>query len=190
MIQIPCFCKHNKMVLLSFSVLIFLIFVVTFEPNLNLAPPKEEGLPDFSFEDVLITEIDEGVVTWQVHASKASLFDSDNHIKLEQSVGDVFEGERKIVSFKSPLGTYSLESALLHLEEAESDVYFENRDVNVNAGTMEWDFNRREMSGEGIVLVESEFMSLAGEALSVDYETNTIKLFGNVNAMIRTEEPL
>jgi len=180
------FCKHNKIILVSFIVLGFFLFVLTFEPTLNLAPEKEEGLPDFSFEDVDITEIEDGVMLWNVQAKKASIYENDNTIRLQESEGDVFENARKTVHFKAPLGRFSIDDESLYLIDAETVVFFPENTMNVNAHELTWNLKTNDMIGEGIVLVESNVISISGDRINVDYYNNHIVLDGDVSVNVRS----
>lgn len=163
---------------------------MTFEPKLNLAPPKEEGLPDFSFEGVLITEVHNGDVLWQVFSDEASIFDEENYIQLDHSHGSVFENEREIVAFKAPLGLFYLSDNQLSLTDAESVLYFETNTMNIEAKELNWDLTQQEMIGEGLVFVQSDLITLSGETLYLDYHHNKVRLVNDVAATVNIKEEL
>lgn len=66
-------------------------------PSLDPEKPKEK-MPDFSFEDVTISQIDEGKLTWEIHAQYATLDKKDQNqlVTLHQADGLFMVQERPI----------------------------------------------------------------------------------------------
>ena len=185
--NLTLFCKHNKSILLAFIIVLFLGFVITFEPEIPRIPEKEEGLPNFSFEQVLITEINDGDILWQINAEKASIFEETQEIDLRESSGDVFEDNQKIVSFQSPFALYSIGESIMTWKDAVSMLYFESKQVHVNAKQIKWNVAEQIMLGNHVELRDSNNLFVSGQRFSIDYEKNIIKLNGNVFADISSK---
>lgn len=163
-------------------------FVLTFEPEIPEIPEKEQGLPDFSFENVLITEINDGDILWQINAEQASIFEENQKIDLRHSSGDVFEEGEKIVSFQSPFALYSIHDSVMTWRDAISVLFFDTKQVHINAKYVNWNVLHRYMEGNQVELRDSNNLFVSGQRFSIDYENNNIKLNGDVFADITPKE--
>ena len=71
-----------------------LIFYVVFFVDIDLTQwaPKEDDVPDFKFENVIISHVNNGVVEMELNASSATIYRDSNKVHLKKAKGVFYFG--------------------------------------------------------------------------------------------------
>lgn len=160
-----------------FALLLGLVYYVSiFEPNIDLPEVVTDDRPDFSFDDVVITHIEDGNLVWEIQSNYAEIDKKDKTIQLKRVAGIVFQDDKKQVSFNAPSALLGMDQSDMILEEPKAVVSLPNQDVNVRTQVLLWKAAEKMFYGSGGVEIFSDYMRVTGRRLTVDVVRQNIKI--------------
>lgn len=154
------------LILVAFSLL--LLFVTVYEPRLNIPKIPTKKLPDFSFEEVRISHIDDGVIKWQLDSKLASIDKIDAKVDMVSAEGQIYDDEKLVVSFKAPEVVMGMDASDMTLKKAKTQFYLENRVIYLNSEVLQWYSSMKQFVGTKGVEVVSDGIRLTGHSFRVD----------------------
>ena len=179
------FFKNNLGLLLTvFFVGSFLIFVSFFQPHLPVTPDNDTQLPDFSFEDVIVSHIDNGQLQWQVEAKSASIHKLEDEINMKELKGCIFDRGKKVVQFKAETADMKMNQSDMILHESESELYIEKEAILIKTDQLSWFSDQRSFLGEGAVRLVSTFMTMNGAFFEASLPLKTMRVYDAASARI------
>ena len=169
-------------IILTFFGLIFFSFL---EPDLSNFTIIPVDRPDFQFESVTFSHIQEGELTWSFTADAATIDKVDQIASLLSVMGDFFKDGEKILSLESPRGVLNMETSRINLDVAEIFYVVNDKPVTLNARLLSWDPDVQKFEGKGDVSVMSGSVDIKGEYFFVDLEKQHIEMSKNSRASIK-----
>ncbi len=109
--------KINTGLLLSMLGAIFYV-VFFYDVSLYQPLPKPDDIPDFQFESLTVSHINNGVVELELQAENAVIYRGSHDVRLEGVTGAFYFGEGDNVLFESPYSQYDLNNREMVLENA------------------------------------------------------------------------
>jgi len=151
-------------------------------PEITDLPEKKRGLPDFRFEDIVISEFDSGNSVWEINARQAHLYrDSDNSF-LKGVAGTVYDDDKEIIAFEAPKAELNLNKSILRLIDVVASIKFDTLETNIKADELIWDGEKQSFEGRGQVQIESELGLMKGDYFLVSIPIRKIRLESNSEA--------
>ena len=170
-------------------VLVALVFYVSnYEPNINLPEVVTEDRPDFSFEDVIVSQIDNGELIWEIHSNYAEINKSDKKVRLRKVQGKIFDNDKRIVTFNSPTAELGTDDSGMVLNNPKAIVYLPTQQLNIRTKNLVFNSTSRVFEGVGGVEVTTTYMRITGKRLMVDTQTKKIRIIEDAFAEIYEAE--
>ncbi|MBT5955034.1 LPS export ABC transporter periplasmic protein LptC [bacterium] len=164
---------------ISFVAFVYMFFSA---PEITDLPEKKRGLPDFRFEDIVISEFDSGNSVWEINARQAHLYrDSDNSF-LKGVAGTVYDDDKEIIAFEAPKAELNLNKSILRLIDVVASIKFDTLETNIKADELIWDGEKQSFEGRGQVQIESELGLMKGDYFLVSIPIRKIRLESNSEA--------
>jgi LPS export ABC transporter protein LptC len=180
--------KHGLYVLAFLIVFGFLLFVSLYNPKLELGQYNSDHLPDFSFEDVEISQLVDGKLKWQLHSEYAEIMKKDNYAKLNDADGKIFDKGEEVIKFKSKYATVSLEDSTMDLDRANAQFFMNGDVVDLSANTLTWDPKTKQFVGHDNIKLKSKLATLYGDYFYVNVPFKILKVNTNSRAEVYTPD--
>lgn len=174
------------MIVISFFALT--LFSVIYQPKLSSPPLKEEGLPDFSFEDVIVSHIYDGDLVWELESDSADIRKEDNVVHMYDAKGEIYEGEKPAVNFEAPLAKIYMHESDMEMQDAHAEFFLETKRVTLFSNVLNWYAEVKQFVGRDYVKVKTDGIELVGEAFHVDIPVKRMKVAQNAKASIEVIE--
>jgi len=171
-------------------VVAYLFFVVLYKPKLFIPPVKAANLPDFLFEDVTISRINNGKLVWELESAKASVSKADQKVVLDGVKGDFLTLKDAPISFNSKSADYFMDDPKLSMKYAVATIKYEDDPITLHAETLVWSEKSNELIGQGGIKIVSPKIDLYGETFVVNIPAQRIKINHKAHADIRFKETL
>jgi hypothetical protein len=185
MIKVPRYLGTYLIVMAFFGLT---IFTVIYRPKLSMPPTKEAGLPDFSFEDVIVSHIYDGDLVWEVESDSAAIYKENNVVNMYDAQGDIYENDKPAVRFQAPVARIFMHESDMELSDATAEFYLETKKVTLFSKVLNWYAEVKQFVGREYVKVETEDIELVGEAFHVDIPVQRMKVAQNAKASIEVRE--
>lgn len=185
MIKMPRYIGTYLIVMAFFGLT---LFTVIYQPKLSTPPVKEEGLPDFSFEDVIVSHIYDGDLIWELESDSAAIHKKDNVVRMYDAKGDIFEGAKPAVHFRSPLAKIYMHESDMELMDADAEFFLETKKVVLFSKVLNWYAEVKQFVGREYVKVKTNDIVLVGEAFHVDIPVKRMRVAQNAKASIKVVE--
>lgn len=169
-------------VFLGFCAIVMFTFL---EPDLSNFSVIPVDRPDFVFESVTFSHIQDGNLTWSFSAQSAAIDKVAKIAQIKNVNGEFFQAERSILKVKSPSGRLNMETSKMLLETAELYYTVKENPVTLNATELRWDPDTRRFEGRGDVAVLSGHVKLTGEYFLVDVANQKLIMSENSRASIQ-----
>jgi LPS export ABC transporter protein LptC len=167
-----------------FTGVAFIAFVYLFfsSPEVTDLPGKKGGLPDFRFEDIIISEFDSGKAVWEINATHAHLYRDSETSFLRGVEGTVYSDEKELVVFKAPSAELNLNKSILKLLNVVASINFDTLTTIIRADELVWDGAKQSFEGSGQVQIESELGVMKGDYFLVSIPFRKIRIESNSKA--------
>lgn len=163
----------------------FLLFVVFYKPTFNISPKKAENLPDFLFEDVTISRVNNGELIWELQSVEASVDKKEATIYLETVQGDILNLKGVPISFFSRSAVYRMDSSFLVLKMATANIHYQEEAVLLVANRLVWSENSERLIGKEGVRVFSNHIDLSGGSFEVNIPQQKVQIRHLAHADVR-----
>ncbi|RAP31553.1 hypothetical protein DID78_00950 [Candidatus Marinamargulisbacteria bacterium SCGC AG-343-D04] len=110
----------NKISVVVLGSILVVIFYVLFFFEVPIHFPKEKSgmVPDFMFENVRISHINDGVLEVEVEAENAVIYKGTQDVLLDKGKGTFFFSEGDYLKIDFPVGSYNLQRGAMDLNDA------------------------------------------------------------------------
>ncbi len=169
------------------SVLAFLFFVNFYRPKLNLGTYNSDHLPDFSFEDVEISQLVDGKLKWQLRSEYAEIMKKDDHAKLKTATGKIYDDGKEVINFKSGFATVHLQNSKMSLNKATAQFLMNDDNIELSAETLTWDPKKKQFIGHDNIRLKSKLATLYGDYFYVNVPFKILKVNSNSRAEVYTD---
>lgn len=182
--------KATKQFLILVSILALFVgvtFISLIEPNLPRAIPHDPNAPDYVFEGVNITHLDEGVVTWELDADAAEISKKTGEATLVQVEGRFIEAESVVAIMRGPIATLNMQTADMHMNDAVVNYVAEAQPVTLNASELIWNAMGETLEGSGLIKIDAGNFILTGDYFNVSVPQKKLVVSANSEATIYQE---
>lgn len=164
------------------------LFTVVYQPTLIAPPIKEEGLPDFSFEHVVVSHIYDGDLIWELESDSADIRKDDNVVRMYEAKGEIYEDAKPAVHFQAPIAKIYMHESDMELSDANAQFFLETKRVELFSKVLNWYAEVKQFVGHEYVSVKTDDIELVGEAFHVDIPVKRMKVAQNAKAKIEVKE--
>jgi len=168
-------------------VLLFITVIIIFSlkrPDVPLIPKKEKK-PDFTFENVKISQLDQGKVKWVLYANDAEIDKDKGITRLKTVKGTLFNNLQKNLVFTSPTATLSSVNGVIRLAKTQATVYGSGMPVTMSCNAMVWNSKKHRLIGKGDIRIHTDTISITGRMFQADIPVTKIKIYNEATAIIR-----
>ncbi len=160
-----------------------IVYLALIEPQLPPPIKKPLNQPDFVFENVRLSLLDQGEVNWEMDSSK-SVVVNDELTELYDVRGRFYRNDRVVAALKSPMGKLNMTRSDMALEKAELVFTGQGRPVTLNADVINWKSDMSQLEGRGHVRIQSDGIQLLGSYFLVDIQKQLLIVSANSSARI------
>ena len=172
--------------LLCFGLLI--LFVLVFEPALPLMNKKKKGLPDFFFEGVVISQIDDGQLKWEIRSDKASIYKGKDQVDLINVDGNLFEKDESVVLFKSDGASLTIDSSDLNMNEVNATFNVQGKPYRLKSDTLNYESSIDRFIGKGNLVLKSHLLTVEGDYFQVELPVKRLLISNDARAKIYNQD--
>jgi len=167
-----------------FFVLMGLVFFSLIEPNIPHPPAKGDSRPDWAFENVRFSLLENGEKVWEIESEVAEIYKKDHVATLQIMKGHIFDGDKAIVDFSAPVARIDIVNFNMEMTDASAEYHLSERTVFLETSNLKWDSAKQEFLALGNVAIVSEGLHLSGESFRVNIRTRKMTLEENSKAVI------
>jgi len=170
---------------ISLTVL-FLLFVTFYTPKLKSYSIKPD-IPDFQFQDVTISQVEEGVLKWEIQADEAEIYNGKALLKMKMVSGNIYQNIEPIIRFIANASSYDISKnemifTRVHVDFLSSPkFYLKSEELFFNA-------NRHILIGRRHNKLSNSFLELVGENLYLDLFKQQLKMTDHAKATFYPEQ--
>ena len=180
----------NKKVKIGLGITLFTLIIIfsLIEPDITKPKLKDKKVADFEFEDIKITLLSDKKTEWILNAEKAFLYKNSDLSYLQSVNGEIFDKNKKQVSFNSVTANIALENSDMVLSQAEATILHDKRNIIVSANTLVWNSNTKLFQGKNNTSIQTRGITLKGNEFKIDVPFKKLTLSQNGKAVIRPYE--
>ncbi len=160
-----------------------IVYFALIEPQLPTRIRKPLNQPDFVFEKVRLSFMDQGIMNWEMDSSRAVVV-NDQMTQLYEVQGRFYRNDMVVASLTSPIGTLNLLRSDMLLQRAEVVFRGQGRPVTLNADVLQWKSDSSQLEGRGHVTIQSGGLELTGRYFLVDVMRQLLVVSANSSARI------
>jgi hypothetical protein len=155
-----------------------LIFYVVFFVDIDLTQwaPKEDDVPDFKFENVIISHVNNGVVEMELNASSATIYRDSNKVHLKTAKGVFYFGAGDFFLLDSPSADYDMLTQAMQLEDASMAYLNQGTPLWVYSKWLQWNPEGQEIISETDSDLYFRDMKIKTRYLKLDLAENKMYL--------------
>lgn len=172
---------------LGFIVLLSL-FVTFVEPALDLPSMKDENLPDFSFEDVQMTQFDNGVQQWFISAKKADVISKKDLVLFSETSGNIFSVNGDEIIFDASTINYLIQDKQMNFEVASLNFLIGEKQFELFSNHLNWDYDRNQFLGSNGVKIKNEDVEILGDRFMADLPIEKLNVSTKVRARLKVNK--
>jgi LPS export ABC transporter protein LptC len=164
-------------------VFIGMVYLALIEPQLPAPIRKPLNQPDFMFENVRLSLLDQGEVAWELDSLKSVVL-NDELTDLYEVKGRFYKNEHPIVELKSPSGQLNMKKSDMVLKNAEVVFKGQGQPVTLNSDILNWKSQKSQLEGHGNVRIYTQGLLLKGNYFLVDMQKQVLIVSANSSARI------
>lgn len=181
----------NKMVI-TYAVILtaftaLLLFVVH--------PPKIVDIlitplnkPDYSFENVTISLLDDGAPVWEIDAQYAALDKKKGLTTLQTVSGNVYNRTgSKVFHFTSPVSTFHMNKQEMKMNLPETTIYAADAPIYLSCDTIKWSPKENTLDGYGNIKTRYKNTVMTSSRFHADIPITSIAFSGKADAVINLD---
>lgn len=177
-------CKQFFIFISIVLLFVGIIFFSLIEPNLPRPIKSDPNAPDYVFEGVSITHLDEGVVTWELDADTAEISKKTGEATLVSVEGRFIEKNSVVAIMRGPSAILNMQTADMHMNNAEVNYVAEAQPVTLNASELIWNSMDEILEGSGLIKVDAGNFILKGDYFRVSVPDRKLVVSANSEATI------
>jgi len=177
-------CKQFLVFISIIGLFVGITFFSLIEPNIPRAISKDPNAPDYVFEGVSITHLNEGVVTWELDADTAKISKKTGEATLVNVEGRFIEADSVVAIMRGPTATLNMQTADMNMNDAEVNYVAEAQAVTLNATELIWNSMGETLEGSGLVKVDAGNFILKGDYFKVNVPQKRLVVSANSEATI------
>ena len=131
-----------------FFVMLYAVFFYDIERVFD-SQGYDSDRPNFEFENVLISHVNNGVVEFQVSANRAEIFSDTHDLKLNQSRGVSFVDASHFVRFNAYRSLFNLQTKRWQLEDSFLAFVQNESIVWLDSKRLDWKLSSSQFSSKG-----------------------------------------
>lgn len=148
-----------------------------------------KDLPDITFTQFQLKQIDNGAVVLSLNADKATFFRDQSMIRLDMIDGDLFKQSSPYVSFSSLQGQYNINQSLVTLSgESNARLNLKLQSYNVMANHMAFVTDTLQFSAHDAVTLRSNSLTIKGEQLDFDIANEIVTIANQSHATLTVND--
>lgn len=178
------FKKYWGYLLSGIIVVSYLLFVNYYKPKIDLGSYNSDHLPDFSFEEVLISQLVDGEMKWQLQADYAEIVKGNDQAKLSNSTGVIYSDGEDIIQFRSKEAEVELHSSSMRLNQAHADFKISDDVVALSADNILWNPDEKQFIGTNNIVLRSDLATVYGDYFYVNVPFKILKVSKNSRAKV------
>ena len=145
-------------------------------PNPVIQSLRPQNRPDFSFEHVQLTQVNDGVTEWELDAESAIIDKEKRVARLNTVQGIIFgQDEKKQLDFVAESAIVQLDDSAFELFQSRAVYYDQNGRVNLKADQMAWLNKTKQFVGRQNVTADADKWTLNGQRVVVNLIQQTIQ---------------
>lgn len=170
---------------ISLTVL-FLLFVTFYTPKLKPYTIKGD-IPDFQFQDVTISQVEEGVLKWEIQADEAEIYNGKALLKMKMVSGNIYQNVDPIIRFIANSSSFDISKNEMMFTRVHVDFltkpkfYLKSEELFFNA-------NQHIFTGKRHNKLSNAFLELVGENLYLDLLKQQLKMTDHAKATFYPEK--
>jgi LPS export ABC transporter protein LptC len=171
------------LVLLLFALIIIWSYT---EPNID-QPKIKIDLPDFSFENVIVSKIEDGIITVELDAKYAEIDKKTKTTKFKNCFGTFYKNSEPALTFFAPTSELDMNNSNMELYDATADIKTENNILNLKSDHLSWQADSQTFVGQSYTQIKYDNITLDGEYFHVNIPIRKIILSHNCHAEIEKQ---
>ena len=179
--------KYTVLIIFISIISIIIGLTLTIKPENYNRENNKKNVPDFLFEGVTVTHIDNGEVMIEIQADQASLYRNNQDVELVNLLGRMMEKEQPSFIFLSPYGRIDFETGIITMSSVEGVLTKTNEYLGIKSENMVWFLNDQQGIGTGNVQVMHKSFVINADQFVIDKQVGTIEINENVKAIVETE---
>jgi len=172
--------KRLKSWLPYFAVILGILAITAFsltDPNIAPFIFKGKPKPDFSFEKLTITQLDDGKILWEITAETATIEKKSNQSNLINIKGKIFQNNVPVLFLQAAKANLTLSGLKVSLQGNPVATFaIQNRDYTLSADTLFLDPDNKFFIGEGNIKVSAKELTLLGQYFKVDLANQIVHI--------------
>ena len=161
-----------------------IVFFSLIEPNLPLPVVADSDRPDFLFEGIRLSQLEEGKLVWEMTADVATVRKSDHVAHLSRVDGTFYTNGRPVFNVKGPSCVLDLKSSDLSLFRSNAVFFQTKKPVLLTATILRWISDEQRFFGTDGVTIKSPGFMIRGDYFYVDIPTEHLEISENSHAEI------
>jgi LPS export ABC transporter protein LptC len=177
--------KHQKAVNNIAIVLAFVIITVLAlkDPKIQ-EHKKKKNLPDFAFENVIITQLYDGKAVWELCSQTAQIDKKKDKAFLQNVELDLYKENKTVVHMTSEAANLSIADTDMEFSQASANFALDDREVKLKAKKLLWQAESQKFIGKEKVNIQSGAINLSGTHFFADIPVKTMVVSGKGQAII------
>ncbi|MDA1352873.1 MAG: hypothetical protein O3A01_00190 [bacterium] len=181
----------NKMVLtyaLILSGFTALLLFVVHPPNIVDLKITPFNKPDYSFQNVTISLIEDGNPTWEIDAQYAAIDKKKALTTLQTVTGNIFSNDsKKVFHFTSPVSTYHLNKQEMKINLPETIIYAAQDPIYLSCDTITWSPQKNTLEGVGNIITRYKNTVMKSRKFSAELPIKNIAFSGKASMTINLD---
>ena len=163
----------------------FLIFISLYEPPKTFSE-KDQSLPDFTFENVTISELENGDLKWEISAESASIYKDNTTLHMSNVSGNflnknspiIFSSEEGDLAYNNPT-SFVLYNSSVTLNLKENLFNFKSHTLHISAESL---------FGDKGNTITSQGLILSSNKLKLNLSEKKLYIYENARAIFQTKK--
>ena len=160
-----------------------IFFAALFDPAVRFQSRNDIPQPDFLFENVVISNLENGSPTWKLKAKSATIDKGSGETVLHFLSGEFFQREKPVVSLDAPKASIRLDNSDMSLFQAKAKYSVGTQWVELRAENLIWYSGVQEFLATGNVWVKSGLLELQGQQFQVRFPVRTMRMADHARAI-------
>lgn len=178
--------SHVKWGVGIFLTVLFLLFVTFYTPQLKSYPIKRDS-PDFQFHDVIISQLEEGILKWEIQADEAEIYNEKALLKMKMVSGDIYQNLEPMIRFIANASSYDISKNEMMLTRVHVD-FLSKPKFYLKSEELFFNVNQRIFIGKRHNKLSNAFLELSGENLYLDLLKQKLKMTDQAKATFYPEQ--
>ena len=179
------FCrKRTLFAYIGVCLLLLMLIYAAFNPSI-ISVKNYGKRPDIRFFGVVISQFDNGQLSYKVHAKKAAVFKNSSDVSLEALISEFYFQQEPLVYVDAPYGRIG-DQSLHFLDPSIMYDYQQDRILYMRSNTLDWDVSSSYMRAKGDVAVHLDMYHFYGDLMTLGIPMKTMRISGRAKAVMES----